>query len=63
MTKRRRTSRRSKTRYSRPRANWRLLLTLVLIVVIASLLLWFGSYLYDYQIEYYEPRDLERLSR
>jgi len=36
------------------------LIALVLIVVIAFLLLWLGSYLYNYQPEYYEPRDLER---
>ena len=60
MTKKRRTSTRSKTRASRRRANRRRLIALVLIVVIAGLLLWLGSYLYDYQIEFYEPRDLER---
>ncbi len=60
MTKKRRTSTRSKTRASRRRANRRRLIALVLIVVIAGLLLWLGSYLYNYQPEYYEPRDLER---
>jgi len=38
----------------------RRLIALLSIVVIALLLLWLGSYLYDYQIEYYEPRDVER---
>ncbi len=60
MTKGRRSSRRSKTRYSRRSANRRRLIALVLIVVIAGLLLWLGSYLYDYQIEFHEPRDQER---
>ncbi len=60
MTKGRRTSTPSKTGYSRRRANRRRLIALVLIVVIASLLLWLGSYLYNYQPEFYEPRDLER---
>ncbi len=60
MTKRRRTSRRSKTRYSRHIANRRRLIALVLIVVIASLLMWLGSYLYNYQIDFYEPRDVQR---
>jgi len=60
MTKGRRTSRRSKNRYSWRRANRRQLIALVLIGIIASLLLWLGSYLYNYQPEYYEPRDLER---
>ena len=60
MTKGRRTSTRSKTGYSRRRANRRRLIALVLIAVIAGLLLWLGSYLYNYQPEYYEPRDLER---
>ncbi len=61
MTKRRRTSRRSKTRYSRHRANRRRLIALVLITVIAFVLMWLGSYLYNYQPEYYEPRDGERI--
>ena len=30
------------------------------VAVFAGLLLWLGSYLYDYQIEFYEPRDVER---
>ena len=60
MTKGRRTSTRSKPHPSRRRANRRRLIALVLIVVIAGLLLWLGSYLYNYQPEYYEPRDLER---
>ncbi len=60
MTERRRTSRRSKIHPFRRRANRRRLIALLVIVVIASLLLWLGSYLYDYQPEYYEPRDLER---
>ncbi len=59
MRDRRRSFRRSKS-YSRRRANRRRLIALVLIVVIAGLLLWFGSYLYNYQIEFYEPRDVER---
>ena len=33
---------------------------MLIILVIASLLLWLGSYLYDYQIDFYEPRDVER---
>jgi len=60
MTRRTRTSRRSRSHPFRRRANRRRLIALLLIVVIASLLLWLGSYLYDYQPEYYEPRDLER---
>jgi len=60
MTDKRRTSTRSKTHPSRRRANRRRLIALLLIVVIASLLLWLGSYLYDYQVEFYEPRDVER---
>ncbi len=36
------------------------MIALVLIVVIAYLLFWLGSYFYDYQIEFYEPRDEER---
>jgi len=57
---RRRRTRRSKTRASRHRANRRRLIALLLITVIAFVLLWLGSYLYDYQVEYYEPKDLER---
>jgi len=60
MRKKRRSSRRSKTSYSRRRAKRRRLIALVLIVGIAGLLLWLVSYLYDYQIEFYEPRDVER---
>jgi len=60
MRKRRRSSRPGRTRYSRRRAKRRRLIALVLIAVIALLLLWLGSYLYDYQIEFYEPRDLDR---
>ncbi len=59
MTKERRTSTRSKTSYSRRRANRRRLIALLLIVVVTFLLLWLGSFLYDYQIEFYEPRDVE----
>lgn len=36
------------------------LIALVLIVVIAGLLMWLGSYLYNYQVEYHEPRDVDR---
>jgi ferric-dicitrate binding protein FerR (iron transport regulator) len=60
MTDKRRSSTRSKTHPSRRRANRRRLIALVLIVVFAAVLLWLGSYLYDYQIEFYEPRDEER---
>jgi len=60
MTDKKRTSTRSRTHPARRRANRRRLIALLLIVVIASLLLWLGSYLYDYQIEFYEPRDAER---
>ncbi len=60
MTDKRRTSTRSKTHPSRRRANRRRLIALVLIVVVAALLLWLGSYLYDYQVEFYEPQDLDR---
>ncbi len=60
MREKRWSSRPGRTRYSRRRANRRRLIALVLIVVIAGLLLWLGSYLYDYQVEFYEPRDLER---
>jgi cell division septal protein FtsQ len=60
MTHKRRTSTRSKTHPSRRRANRRRLIALVVISVIALLLLWLGSYLYNYQPEYYEPRDSER---
>jgi hypothetical protein len=60
MTHKRRISRRSRTHPSRRRANRRRLIALALIAVIALLLLWLGSYLYDYQIEFYEPRDSER---
>jgi len=60
MTTKIRTSTRSKTHPSRRRANRRRLIALLLIVVIAFLLLWLGSYLYNYQPDYYEPRDFER---
>lgn len=60
MTDRMRISTRSRTRASRRRANRRRLIALLLIVVITFLLLWLGSYLYDYQIDFYEPRDLDR---
>ncbi|MCZ6485097.1 MAG: hypothetical protein O6826_05310, partial [Acidobacteria bacterium] len=57
---RRRTSTRSRTRSSRRRANRRRLIALVLITLIAFVLMWLGSYLYNYQPEYYEPRDEQR---
>jgi len=60
MTDKRRTSTRSKTHPSRRRANRRRLIALLLIIGLTFLLLWLGSYLYDYQIEFYEPRDVER---
>jgi len=60
MTDKRRTSTRSKTHPSRRRANRRRLIALLLIIGLTFLLLWLGSYLYDYQIEFYEPRDMER---
>jgi hypothetical protein len=55
-----RTSTRTKTRASRRRANRRRLIALAVIAVLTFLLLWLGSYLYDYQIEFYEPRDSDR---
>jgi len=61
MTKRRRTSRRSKIHPFRRRANRRRLIALLVISIIAFVLLWLISYLYDYQIEFYEPRDGERI--
>lgn len=60
MTKRRRTSRRSKIHPFRRRANRRRLIALLVIAVIALVLLWLGSFLYDYQVDFYEPRDVER---
>ena len=60
MTDKRMTSTRSKTHPSRRRANRRRLIALLLIIGLTFLLLWLGSYLYDYQIEFYEPRDVER---
>jgi len=60
MTKRRWTSRRSRASPFQRRANRRRLIALVVISVIAFVLLWLISYLYDYQIEFYEPRDVER---
>ncbi len=36
------------------------MIVLSLILVIAFFLLWFGSYLFNYQPEFYEPRDVER---
>ncbi len=60
MTDKRRTSTRSKTHPSRRRANRRRLIALAVIIGMTFLLLWLGSYLYDYQIEFYEPRDVER---
>ena len=60
MTKRRRTSRRSKIHPFRSRANRRRLIALLVIAVIAFVLLWLGSFLYDYQVDFYEPRDVER---
>jgi len=56
---RRREGRRAGARVRR-RAMWRRVVVLLLIVVTTFLLLWLGSYLYDYQIEFYEPRDLDR---
>ncbi len=60
MRNKRRSSRSRRTRYSRRRANRMRLIALVLIVVIAGLLMWLGSYLYNYQVEYHEPRDVDR---
>ena len=60
MTDKRRTSTRSKNHPSRRRGNRRRLIALAVIAVVTLLLLWLGSYLYDYQIEFYEPRDVER---
>jgi len=60
MRRKRRSSRRGWTGFLRSRVMRRRLIALLSIVVIALLLLWLGSYLYDYQIEYYEPRDVER---
>jgi len=60
MTKRRRTSRRSKIHPFRRRAIRRRLIALLVISIITFVLLWLGSYLYDYQVEFYEPRDAER---
>ncbi|MCZ6485196.1 MAG: hypothetical protein O6826_05825 [Acidobacteria bacterium] len=45
---------------SRRAGVWQQVIVLALIVVIAFFLLWFGSYLYDYQPEVYEPRYVER---
>jgi len=61
MTKRRRTSSRSKIHPFRRRANRRRLIALLVISIIAFVLLWLISFLYDYQIEFYEPRDGERI--
>ncbi|MFQ5930250.1 MAG: hypothetical protein ACE5MK_11170 [Acidobacteriota bacterium] len=52
-------SRKFRRRSSRRRVIRRIIV-LSLILGIAFLVLWFGSYLYDYEIHYYEPRDLER---
>jgi len=60
MTKRRRTSRRSRASPFQRRVNRRRLIALLVISVVAFVLLWLISYLYDYQIEFYEPRDMER---
>jgi TRAP-type C4-dicarboxylate transport system permease small subunit len=48
------------SRKLRRRKRIRGVLVSLLILAIAYLLLWFGSQLFDYEIEYYEPRDLER---
>ena len=55
-----RRSTRSKTRASRRKANRQRLIALAVIAAVTLLLLWLGSYLYDYEIEFYEPRDSER---
>ena len=60
MTRRKRTSRRSRSHPFRRRAIRRRVIALLVISVIAFVLLWLASYLYDYQVEFYEPRDLER---
>ena len=75
MTERRRGDRRRSGRRSRDRGKisslFRLgsprragvlqqLIILALIVLIAFFLMWFGSYLYNHQPQYYEPRDAER---
>ncbi len=46
---------------SRRAGVWQQVIILSLIVVIAFFLLWFGSYLYNYQPDFYEPRDVERV--
>ena len=61
MTKRRRTSRGSKIHPFRRRANRRRLIALLVISIIAFVLLWLISFLYDYQVDFYEPRDGERI--
>ncbi len=35
---------------------------LLLILILVYFAVWFISSLYDYQIEYYEPKDSERLA-
>ncbi len=45
---------------SRRKAAWQQVIVLLVIVVIALFLMWFGSYLYDHQPEFYEPRDVDR---
>ena len=68
-TNRRKTNRRKRDRrkifkslgyrFSRSKVIRRVIV-LSLILVGSYFLLWRGSYLYNYQPEYYEPRDVER---
>lgn len=39
---------------------WQKVIVLLVIVVIAFFLMWFGTYLYNHQPEFYEPRDADR---
>ena len=43
-----------------PRKMGRLAIALVVISVLCSLILWLASFLYNYETDYYEPRDEER---
>jgi hypothetical protein len=61
MMKKRRISTGSRSSPFRRRANRRRLIALLVISVIAFVLLWLISFLYDYQVDFYEPRDGERI--
>ncbi len=61
MMKKRRISTGSRSSPFRRRVNRRRLIVLVVISVIAFVLLWLISFLYDYQVDFYEPRDGERI--